>query len=96
MITTHAVEISKEEVADIHFPHEPVQLSPEHKLLRDRKIERAMRLGNGDHVKCRILFKDAEGLKWVNTTVWDFDRDNIVLKYGLTIPVARVLDIEIP
>ncbi len=96
MITAHAVEITKEELADIRFPRDPVQLSPEHRSLRDRKIERAMKLGNGDHVKCRILFKDAEGLKWVNTTVWDFDRDNIVLKYGLTIPVSRVLDIEIP
>lgn len=96
MITTHAVEIPKERITELHFPHEPVQLTPEHKRMRDRKIERAMQLGNGDHLKCRILFKDSEGLKMVETTVWSFDKDSIVLKYGLTIPVSRVLDVEMP
>jgi hypothetical protein len=96
MITTHAVAIPKEQVAQLTFPREAVQLSDEHRQRRDRKIQRAMQLGNAEHGKCRILFKDAEGLKVVETTVWSFDKDNIVLKYGLTIPVARVLDIEMP
>lgn len=96
MITQHAVAIPKEEVANLVFPHDAVQLSEEHRIRRDSKIQRAMQLGNNEHGKCRILFRDAEGLKVVETTVWSFDRDNIVLKYGLMIPVARVLDIEMP
>jgi hypothetical protein len=96
MITQHAVAIPKEEVANLVFPREAVQLSDDHRQRRDSKIQRAMQLGNNEHGKCRILFKDAEGLKVVETTIWSFDRDNIVLKYGLTIPVSRVLDIEMP
>ena len=94
MITTHAVEVPKEKIVDLHFPSEPVQLSEEHRRQRDRKLERAMQLGNVEHIKCRILFRDAEGLKQVNTTVWSFDRQSIVLKSGVTIPLARVLDID--
>ena len=55
-----------------------------------------MRLGNNEHVKCRILFRDDEGIKYVETTVWTFDRDRIVLKYGTTIPFQRVIDILFP
>lgn len=96
MISNHAVAIPKERVADLVFPREPVQLTDEHRQRLDSKIQRALQLGNAEHGKCRILFKDAEGLKVVETTVWSFDKDNIVLKYGLTIPVSRVLDIEMP
>ena len=47
-------------------------------------------------MKCRILFRDDEGIKYVETTVWTFDRDRIVLKYGTTIPFQRVIDILFP
>lgn len=96
MITTHAIEITKEEVSALRFPAEAVQLSDEHRRRRDAQLERAMRLGNGDRIKCRILFKDAEGLKQVHTTVWSVDRDAITLKAGVTIPVSRVLAVDLP
>ena len=37
-----------------------------------------MTLGNTDHCKCRILFKDDQGMKYVETTVWSIDRERIV------------------
>jgi len=59
-------------------------------------MDQATRLGNSEHGKCRILFLDDEGLKAVETTIWAYDPVNIVLKYGMTIPVARVVSIEYP
>jgi hypothetical protein len=32
----------------------------------------------------------------VETTIWTYDPENIVLKYGTTIPVYRVVSIDIP
>lgn len=94
MITTHAVPIQKEAISSLKFPVDPVRLKPDHQRERDRAIERAMTLGNTERHKCRILFKDSEGLKVVETTIWSCDKQNIVLKYGLTIPVSRVVSIE--
>lgn len=90
------VTIPKERIPSLRFPKQPVALSAEEQKDIQRKMEQATRLGNGEHGKCRILFHDDEGLKAVETTIWAFDPENIVLKYGMTIPVARVVGIEFP
>lgn len=88
--------IPKEHLAGLRFPRQPVPIPEEQRnAIRTRLVE-ATRLGNGEHGKCRITFQDDEGPKAVETTVWTFDQDNIVLKYGMLIPVARVLSIEFP
>ena len=94
MIPSHAVLVAKEEVPSLVFPNEPLKLSDVHQRQRDEKVRRAMQLGNTEHTKCRILFKDDRGIKYVETTVWSFDKQNVVLKSGTVIPMARVLDIE--
>lgn len=96
MITTHAKLVQKEEIKDLHFPKESVLLDNEHRDQLKRKIKRALALGNNEHVKCRILFKDNEGLKVVDTTVWAFGEDHVVLKSNTTVPMRRILDIEMP
>ncbi len=93
MIPTTAMLIAKEDVPSLVFPNEPVRLSPVHREDRERKVRKAMRLGNNEHHKCRILFRDNVGLKLVETTVWSFDEKNVVLKYGHRIPLERVIDI---
>ena len=96
MIPSSAVEIPKEDIPSLRFPREAVHLSDDHRDKLRKKLDQAMRLGNNEHVKCRILFRDDEGIKYVETTVWTFDRDRIVLKYGTTIPFQRVIDILFP
>lgn len=78
----------------VRFPKEPVQLSDAHRQELDAKLDRAMKLGNTERSKCRILFKDDMGLKYVETTVWSFDAGNIVLKYGHMVPLNRVIDVH--
>jgi hypothetical protein len=95
MIPSAIQRIAKEEVPQLHFPAEPVHLSPEHRALRDRNIQRAAQLGNVEHTKCRIVFRDSVGLKVVETTVWAFDTDSIVLKKGVVIPIARVVEVDL-
>ncbi|MBK6343435.1 MAG: hypothetical protein IPF41_12825 [Flavobacteriales bacterium] len=88
--------IPKERIPSLRFPRQALPLSAEEHSEIRQKMERATRLGNGEHGKCRIVFRDDEGLKAVETTIWAYDTQNIVLKYGMTIPVSRVVSIEFP
>ena len=94
MIPATAEKIDKEDLPSLSFPKEPVHLSEEHRQELDAKLEMARKLGNTDRNKCRILFKDDHGLKFVETTVWSFDTHNVVVKYGHVIPLQRVLDVQ--
>lgn len=88
--------IPKERIPSLRFPRQPVPLTDEqhHEIMHH--LEQATHLGNAEHGKCRIVFQDDEGLKAVETTIWAFDADHIVLKYGMTIPLARVVAIDHP
>lgn len=88
--------IPKERIPSLRFPRQAVTLSAEEHQEIQQKMEWATRLGNGEHGKCRIVFQDDEGVKAVETTIWAYDPQNIVLKYGMTIPVSRVVSIEFP
>jgi hypothetical protein len=91
-----ATIIAKELIPALRFPRDPVQLSDAERKSIMEHLEHATRLGNAEHGKCRIIFRDDVGLKAVETTVWTYDPENIVLKYGTIIPVSRVVSIDIP
>ena len=86
------VSIEKEHVGGLHFPGDEVLNTKEDVLKRTYELERAGQLGNGDNVKMKIVFEDAEGLKQVETTIWAVTKDRIVLKHGITIPIGRIHD----
>lgn len=95
MLPSTATEVKKEQVPLLHFPQSPVLLDVEHRLALDRKLKKALALGNHEHAKCRILFKDDHGLKFVDTTVWSYDGTHITLKAGVNVPFDRVIDVDI-
>ncbi len=96
MLSPDTTVIPKEHIPSLRFPRQPVQLTDDQRREIQQLMVRATRLGNGEHGKCRIVFADDEGYKAVETTIWTFDKDNIVLKYGMTLPVSRVVRIEFP
>ena len=89
------VSIEKEKLIELHFPNNEVLKSKEDIQKRSYELERASQLGNGDHVKMKIVFEDAEGLKQVETTIWAVTKDSIVLKQGMTIPIGRIHEIRL-
>jgi len=96
MLFPNAKLIAKELISSLRFPKQPLSLTDEERNANYSSMQRATRLGNAEHGKCRIVFEDDEGMKAVETTIWTFDPDNIVLKYGMSIPIARVLSVYIP
>ena len=86
-------EIEKESVSSLRFPNEEVLTSKEAKVNRMICLKRASVLGNIDHTKMKIIFKDSVGVKKVNTTVWAQTEKYIVLKGFSLIPLNRILDV---
>jgi uncharacterized protein (UPF0248 family) len=88
-----AVLIEKEEIPNLKFPHEEVLTEKDDIKLRDAGLDRGMKLGNLEHNKICIVFKDSEGLKKVNTTVWSVTDQRIILKQGIVIPINRIVEV---
>ena len=89
MITTFK-PIEKEDIADLIFPITDV-LTDKHEIFqRKQDLEKAMALGNTDHVKIEIFFEDDKNQLVTNTTVWAVTPEHIVLKKGVTIPINRI------
>jgi len=84
METLRTKLIEKEEVTNLHFPTEAIQIrSRDEQKLLVHKLETATTLGNVHHNKIKIIFQDDEGLKEVRTTIWATGEKHIVLKKGI-------------
>lgn len=59
-----------------------------------KHIEKATVLGNVHHSKVSIYFRDDEGDKKVETTIWAYGSKFICLKGGIWIPISRLLAIK--
>ena len=86
--------IEKENVSQLTFPKSDVIFSEVKQEERERRIVRAMKLGNNKKHKVKIIFEDLEGLKRVETTVWGVTEKNIILKQGTLIPIPRIHEIK--
>lgn len=87
--------INKEEISRLEFVHEDVLTTTDQRAARQKELNNAMILGNGDKSKSKITFATSEGLKKVETTVWAVDEDEVVLKYGFFIPVHAIWKIDL-
>jgi hypothetical protein len=88
--TTAPEIIEKEKVSQLEFPADEVLNDAEAIVARKRELERALALGNLEHVKVAIVFEDAHGVKIVETTVWGVTDKRVILKGGVVLPINRV------
>ena len=93
---TSAPEIvEKEKIADLKFPSDEILKDPEAIKNRTIDLERALKLGNIEHGKIKIVFQDDERIKQVDTTIWGVTDKRIILKQGVVIPINRILAVKI-
>lgn len=95
MNTQEFVQIEKEVVGSLHFPHQDILTSEDERSARKMAVERAISLGNLEHYKVKIYFADQEGEKVVHTTIWAVTDEAIVLKQNVVIPIERIIKLEI-
>lgn len=87
--------IEKEDVANLHFPVDEVLKKQAQMDLRQKGLNRANALGNLEHHKVRIYFRDEEGDKYIETTIWGVTDHEIVLKKNVVLPIHRITQLEI-
>ncbi|WP_207426037.1 hypothetical protein [Pedobacter sp. SYSU D00535] len=81
--------IAKEEIGNFRIVPAPEDHSQE----LSKKMEDALRLGNGYKGKANITFQTEAGPKKVETTVWAVDEHFLQLKNGIIIPSRSLIDI---
>ena len=87
--------IEKENIAGLKFPESDVLQSKDDVKARFLDLERALKLGNLEHNKIKIVFEDSEGLKQVDTTVWGVTDKRVILKQGVVIPIHRIHEVGV-
>jgi hypothetical protein len=90
-MSTTIQHIEKEEIKNLSFPKEEVLTNKAEQDDRALKLTRALSLGNLEQVKVKMFFRDSEGDKSVETTVWGLTRNDVILKESTLIPLNRIL-----
>lgn len=82
--------IDKELIASLSFPNKEVLEDLDDIKQRKQDLDRALTLGNLEHVKIKIYFEDDSSCKMVETTIWGVTDNRVILKQGVVIPVNRI------
>jgi uncharacterized protein (UPF0248 family) len=85
--------IKKELILNLSFIEDKSTVEQHPNLMQ--QILNATLLGNNEHKKVKIIFKDDNGVKLVETTIWASGQKFICLKGGSWIPIHRILEIII-
>ena len=85
--------IEKENISGLKFPEDEVLKTKDELKLRTANLEKALKLGNLEHGKIKIIFEDSEGLKQVDTTVWGVTDKRVILKKGAVLPIHRIHEV---
>ena len=89
------VVIEKEHVANLNWPSEEVLMGSEIIKQRSAELHKALKLGNVEKGKTKIVFEDSIGVKQVETTIWGVTDKRIILKQGVVIPIHRIHEVKI-
>ena len=92
IVNTSPVTVQKEMISGFRFPEKDVLTSKDEMKLRLADLERALKLGNLEHNKIKIIFEDSDGIKLVETTVWGVTDKRVILKQGIMIPIHRIYE----
>lgn len=83
--------VDKELIEALSFPESDVLDDDQAAITRRMEdLNRALTLGNLEHLKIKIYFEDNVSKKMVETTIWGVTDERIILKQGVVIPVRRI------
>jgi hypothetical protein len=86
--------ISKEELPDYEMSKGDALSNASDISRRRADVERAMKLGNNEHQKVKIIFESTEGTMAVETTVWEVTQNYLILKSNMAVPIRCVHRID--
>jgi uncharacterized protein (UPF0248 family) len=94
IVNTNPELVQKEMISGFRFPEKDVLTSKDEMKIRLSDLERALKLGNLEHNKIKIIFEDTDGIKQVETTVWGVTDKRVILKQGIMIPIHRIYEVR--
>lgn len=94
IVNTSPTTVQKEMISGFRFPEKDVLTSKDEIKIRSAELERALKLGNLEHNKIKIIFEDRDGLKQVETTVWGVTDKLVILKKGIMIPIHCIYEVR--
>lgn len=95
METIQKRTISVREIEHMQFGANDVCTTQDAITERWCQLNHAMKLGNLEKVSSKILFENAAGeLLTVESTVWATTAQNVILKYGLMIPIRAIHEVS--
>jgi len=89
----NANEITELELSNLSLLSNEDFQNEELKTQRFRKLQTAMFLWNDFQEKSKLIVKDKDGLKSLNTSVWYVTDKYVCLHAGITILVSCILDV---
>lgn len=92
-MTAEYQTIDKELITSLSFPNTDVLQEIDEIKQRKEDLDRALSLGNLEHLKIKIYFEDDLSCKMVETTIWGVTDNRVILKQGVIIPVNRIYKI---
>jgi len=87
--------VEKESISGLKFPDSEVLTTEDAIKIRISNLERALKLGNLEHNKIKIIFEDTDCVKQVETTVWGITDKRVILKQGVVIPIQRIHEVTV-
>ncbi len=88
--------VEKETIPTLNFPDDDVLSANSERDQRLKDLKNANELGDLAQYKVKILFEDISGPKKVETTIWKTTDREVILKYGITLPIHRVAKVYFP
>ena len=86
--------ISKEELPSYEIAKGDALNNAAERLTRKDDLERAMKLGNNEHQKVKIIFESTEGTMAVETTVWEVTQNYVILKSNTALPIRCIYRVD--
>jgi uncharacterized protein (UPF0248 family) len=86
--------VEKEHIGNLRFPNDEVLKTSDAIRLRKTNLDKALKLGNVEKGKIKIVFEDSDNIKQVETTIWGVTDQRIILKQGVVIPIHRIHEIK--
>jgi len=89
-----ATVVTKEDIPRLKIPNKEVLINPEDIRRRTIDLNNAMKLGNNEHNKVKLIFQSEEGIMMVETTVWEVTQNYVILKSNTHVPIRSVHQVE--
>lgn len=62
---------------------------------RRSDLEKALRLGNAEYQKVKIIFESDSGTMCTETTIWNLTENYVILKSNVDIPIRSIHEVEL-